>query len=119
MANPSSQTPTAHHGDIGSMISSHTLATSIISRHGTPDAVLDTEELSMLKEFCRDPSKRDVILADNDMKDEAGQRPGTKALQQRRSLVGLIIARYGTSEPALTKDEIQDLKDWFGQGGGV
>lgn len=73
----------------------------------------------MLKEFCRDPSNNDAILVDHDMKDEGDQRPGTKATQQRGSLVGLIAARHGTSEPALTEDEVQELRDWFGQGGGL
>lgn len=101
------------------MISSHTIATSIISRHNTPTAVLDAGELAMLKDFCVHPGKKDAILAREDMKDEVGQRPGARALATKGSLVGLLIARYGTSEPALTEGEIQELKEWFEQGGGA
>lgn len=100
------------------MISSHTLAASIISGQGTSHDFLDAEELAMLRRFCFDPSTQDAILVDQDIKDEVGQTPGTKALQQRRSLAGLIIARHGTSEPALTQDEIQELRKWFERSAG-
>ena len=52
------------------------------------------------------------------MKDEEGQKPGTRAVATKGSLVGLLIARHGTSELALTEEEIFELKGWFEQGGG-
>jgi len=54
------------------------------------------------------------------MVDEPGQRPGARAATVKRSLVGLIVARYCTEEPALTDGEIKELRAWFGRGeGGV
>lgn len=100
------------HG-IGSMLSSHTLANNIISRHNTSDAVLDTKALTMLKNFCCDPSQKDTILTKSDMKDEPGQKPGTKAVKSKGSLVGMLIARYGTSEPGFTEGEVGELREWF------
>ena len=52
------------------------------------------------------------------MQDEEGQRPGTKAMATKGSLMGLLIARYESSEPALTEGEIEELRRWFESGGG-
>lgn len=101
------------------MISTHTIATSIISRHNTPTAVLDAEELAMLKAFCQNPAaKKDAVLAQHGMQDEEGQRPGTKAMATKGSLVGVLIARFGSSDPTLTEGEVGELRRWFESGGG-
>lgn len=105
--------------DVASMISSHTIATSIISRHDTPTAVLDAAELAMLRDFCSNPANKDAILVHHDMKDEAGQTPGARALATKGSLVGFLISRYGSEEPGLTGKEIRELREWFEQGGGM
>lgn len=100
------------------MLSSHTLATSIISRHNTPAAVLDADELAMLKTFCQNPAaNKDSVLAQYGMQDDEGQRPGTKAMATKGSLVGVLIARYGGSEPTLTEGEVGELRRWFESGG--
>lgn len=78
-----------------------------MTRQGTPDPVLDAHELTMLKQFCNDPSQKDAILEKYDMMD-----PGL-GWEKKRSLVGLLIARHGTSTPGLTGAEVQALREWF------
>ena len=102
---------------VATLISTHILASSIISRHNTSNAILDENELATLRSFCADPGHKDAILARLDMVDELGQRSGTRAATVKRSLVGLIVARYCTGEPALTDGEIEELRAWFGRGG--
>lgn len=51
------------------------------------------------------------------MKDEEGQRLGTKAIAAKGSLVGVLIARYESSEPVLTEGEIVELREWFERDG--
>ncbi|KAK0267238.1 hypothetical protein LTR91_010595 [Friedmanniomyces endolithicus] len=100
---------------IASQIQAHTLANSIISRHQTNHAILGAPELVLLRQFCIDPSvsKRDAILAEHAMVDEPGARPGKKAAESKGSLVGLMIARYGTHDPALEDWEWEMLREWF------
>lgn len=100
-------TTAENNNDVGSMIATHTLATSIMTRHGTSDPVLDAHELTMLKEFCNDPSQKDAILAKYGMMD-----PGL-GWEKKGSLVGFLIARHETSTPGLTGAEVQALREWF------
>lgn len=51
------------------------------------------------------------------MLDGPGQRPGEKAATLKGSLVGMLIARWGTEDPALGTEEWEKLKDWFEMGG--
>lgn len=53
------------------------------------------------------------------MLDRPGQRPGEKAVTHRGSLVGMLIARWGTEEPALGEGEWEELREWFEMGGGA
>ncbi|MCJ1422774.1 hypothetical protein MMC29_000654 [Sticta canariensis] len=80
---------------------------------------LDAKELSLLRAFCANPSapSREALLTEHDMLDGPGQRPGEKAATQKGSLVGMLIARWGTEEPALGKGEWEKLTDWFKMGG--
>lgn len=73
----------------------------------------------MLKTFCENPAaKKDAVLAQYGMQDEEGQKPGTKAMATKGSLVGVLIARYGSPEPTLTEGEVGELRRWFESGGG-
>lgn len=101
---------------MGYVVNSHLLAASIISRHNTPDDILDTTELSLLREFCINPSQADAILRSHDMIDGPGDELGSKA-QQKGSLVAYVIARHETERPALSEEEVAMLKDWFEKGG--
>ncbi|KAJ9646639.1 hypothetical protein H2201_000726 [Coniosporium apollinis] len=103
---------------VADQIQAHTLANSIISGYNTNDAVLDTSELTLLRQFCidRSVSNRDAILSERDMVDEPGTRPGEKAARSKGSLAGFLIARYGTSEPGLEEREWEMLGEWFGSG---
>ena len=101
------------------LLRTHTLATTIISHHNTPSPILDAKELSLLRAFCANPStlNKQALLTAHDMLDGPGQRPGEKAATVKGSLVGMLIARWGTEEPALGEGEWKMLKDWFEMGG--
>lgn len=96
----------------------HSLAHSIIARHNTDDAVLDTAELTLLQRFCvdRSASNRLAILTQQGMLDEQGQRPGDTAAQGKGSLAGFLIARYGMDEQGLEDWEWEMLGEWFDAG---
>lgn len=103
--------------DIATLLSTHTLATTIISHHKTPSAVLDARELALLRSFCANPSAKDAILAEQDMHDGPGERPGTRAATHKGSLAGFVIATFGTGELGLSEGEVAELRGWF-EGGG-
>lgn len=95
-----SQPPT---NDMGLLIRTHTLASSIISRHNTPHDILDAAALTKLKAFCTNPGQKDVLLRQWDMVDEPGQRAGTRANVVKGSLVGVLVARWGSGEEGLSE----------------
>ncbi|KIX92838.1 uncharacterized protein Z520_11501 [Fonsecaea multimorphosa CBS 102226] len=101
----------------GEQIRSHKLACSIINFHDTADAVLDDSELDLLESFTNDPSteNRDRILRAKGWADQPGQRRGSKAAENG-SLVGHLISRYGSEEPALDDRDWELLTEWFGKG---
>ena len=103
------------------MISSHTLANNIISRHANPPrdgSVLDYSELRLLRRFCENPSSKNTILEDEGMLDEPGMEAGTMAQRTRGSLAGYCIATYGVKgKEALTEGEVESLRAWFERGG--
>lgn len=109
---------TRNPGNTGEQIRDHKLATSIINLHGTQDCVFDDESLALLERFVvgRSPEKRDEILHEEDWVDEMGTRDGTKAVNRSGSLVGLLIARYGTNDPALDDRDWELLNDWMVRG---
>ncbi len=100
---------------VDQLLQTHTLATTIISHHNTPSPILDAGELSLLRAFCANLStlNKEVLLTEHDMLDGPGQRPGQKAATQKGSLAGMLIARWGTEEPALGEGEWEKLNDWF------
>ncbi|KAK4941711.1 hypothetical protein LTR10_018450 [Elasticomyces elasticus] len=104
--------------DTGEQIREHKLACSVINLHGTEDAVFDDNNFNLLKQFTNNMSNenRDAILRENGWVDEPGSRPGMKAATQSQSLSGLLIARYGTDEPALDDRDWELLKGWFDRG---
>lgn len=104
--------------DTGEQIRNHKLACSIINLHGTEDAVFDDTNLHLLKRFTDDLSleNRDGILREQGWVDDSGSRPGEQAVRRSGSLSGLLIARYGTDEPALDDRDWELLNEWFGKG---
>jgi len=102
----------------GEQIRDHKLACSIINFHDTEDAVFDQSNLDLLKRFTDDISleNRDDILRENGWVDLPGGRPGMTAVKKDMSLSGLIIARYGTEDPALDDRDWQLLKEWNNRG---
>ncbi|KAJ9615010.1 hypothetical protein H2200_001084 [Cladophialophora chaetospira] len=104
--------------DTGEQIREHKLACSVINLHGTEDCVFDQTNLDLLKRFTDDISigNRNEILMEMGWTDPPGSRPGESAVNKNRSLSGLLIARYGTDEPALDERDWQLLKEWNDQG---
>ncbi|KAG8529144.1 uncharacterized protein KY384_005779 [Bacidia gigantensis] len=101
MSTVPAQNPSADKIDVGKMIRTDTLASNIISRHNTADAVLDTDELTRLQAFCSDHSRKDSILDGLDMEAD------------KVSLVGYTLTRHGTADPAFTEEELKALSVWF------
>ncbi|KAL2406834.1 hypothetical protein ABEF95_003487 [Exophiala dermatitidis] len=102
----------------GEQIREHKLACSIINLQGTEDAVFDQDSLNLLKRFTDNVSvaNRDEILREHDWVDEPDERPGHRAGAKSGSLVGLLIARYGTHDPALDERDWELLTEWMGKG---
>lgn len=100
---------------VAQLLQTHTVTAEIISHHNTPSPILDDNELNLLRAFCANPStpNKEGLLIEHDMVDGPGQRPGEKAATQKRSLVGMLIARWGTEEPALGEEAWKRLSDWF------
>ncbi len=101
--------------DLRQLITTHTLAKAIISRHRTSDEIFDDSELDLLEKFCADPTRKHDLLAERGWEDLPEETPGTKA-QNAGSLAGYIVARHGTEQPVLNSDEIMMLKQWFEKG---
>lgn len=108
---------------VGSALKSHTMAADIINRDkvGTSitdindQRILDASNLALLQRFCAAPSTKDEILRDEDMLDSPGDKVGSKALSKGH-LVGYMIARHDTENPALEDREIEMLREWFERG---
>jgi hypothetical protein len=92
------------------MVSSHTLATEIVTRD--KNEVFEDKYLDALEAFVTDPSRKDAMLSEMDMVDDADARPGSKA-NSKGSLVGLCIARHGTNEYVFRERDIEMLREWF------
>lgn len=93
------------------MIRDKTLAENIIKYHDHPtsDSILDTDNLSLLRRFAEDPSKRELILKDE------GIDP-TKSLKgQQASLAAYAVWAYGRDDVdgALKESDIEMLREWF------
>jgi hypothetical protein len=90
------------------MLQSHTLAKEIIARNDKPDAdrVLDDGELSLLRRWCAEPAAKEQILAEKNVKDAA-------SAQQSGSLVGYLMAQSVAGNELVTKEEFENLQEWF------
>jgi len=110
--------PDINTGNTGEQIRDHKLTCSIINFHGTADAVFDDPSLELLRNFVqgRSTAKRDSILTEHDWIDEEGMRRGGKAVAKDGSLVGFLIARYGTEDPALDERDWELLDNWYQKG---
>ncbi|ETI26565.1 hypothetical protein G647_03343 [Cladophialophora carrionii CBS 160.54] len=104
--------------DTAEQIRDHKLACSVINLHGTEDCVFDQASLDFLKRFTDDISieNRDKILVENGWVDPPGARPGSMAARKSGSLSGLLVARYGTDDPALDERDWELLKEWNDKG---
>ena len=105
-------------GDTGEQIREHKLACSVINFHGTEDAVFDEYNLALLKRFTDEISigNRNEILMEMGWIYPPDQRPGQAAVNRNGSLSGLLIARYGTDEPAFDNRDWELLKEWNDRG---
>ncbi|KAM0271655.1 hypothetical protein ACHAQH_008990 [Verticillium albo-atrum] len=99
---------TTYTGPSGAeMMANHTTAQEIIARNNDPGPVLDSDELTLLEHFVKDPSQAKTILESKGYTNEA---------QRSSSLVTHAISVHGTENPALRDDEIRVLKEWFESG---
>lgn len=105
-------------GNTGEQIREHKLACSIINLHGTEDAVFDNESLDFLKTFTqtRSLAARDAVLREHAWLDHTGSAVNKQAVLDDGSLSGLLIAKYGTEEPALDERDWELLDEWFAKG---
>jgi hypothetical protein len=105
-------------GDTGEQIREHKLACSIINLHGTDNAVFDQGNLDLLKSFTDDISleNRNSILQEHGWVDPAGTRPGETAVKKDGSLVGCVIARYASDEPAFDERDWDLVREWMAKG---
>jgi hypothetical protein len=74
--------------------------------------VFEDKYLDVLETFVGDPSRKDTMLVEMGMVDDAGARPGSKA-NSKGSLVGLCIARHGTDEYVFRERDIEMLRAWY------
>ncbi|KXH41267.1 hypothetical protein CNYM01_04626 [Colletotrichum nymphaeae SA-01] len=86
------------------MMESHTLAQEIINRNNDACPILDSDELSLLSDFVKDPSQARSLLETRGLADEP-----TKT----GSLMAHVISLHGTDKAALTDEEIKLLNRWF------
>ncbi|KAK6365676.1 hypothetical protein, variant [Exophiala oligosperma] len=102
----------------GEQIREHKLACSIINLHGTEDAVFDDENLDFLKGFTQNRSlaERNNVLREHGWHDDTGSGANKQAILNDGSLSGLLIAKYGTEEPALDERDWELLDEWFAKG---
>jgi len=113
----STHPPTTYTGpSAATMMSTHTLAAEIIARAHDEHAVLDAEELALLKEFCSNPTSlehKKMLLQKTDLLDREDQQPGDKA-KEKGSLVGYVIAVSVGGREVLGEGEVEMLRGWFG-----
>lgn len=98
-------------------IQTHQLSVSIINGHGTENDVFDDTQLALLKRFCLDPTAttRGQILDEFGWNASEPQAAAAKASREG-SLVGFLVARHGTEDPALDERDLELLKEWFVEG---
>jgi hypothetical protein len=92
------------------LMKSHELAQTIISTYPLPHLskiIRSDRELLQLREFVKDPSKKDDILRKADLMDRSSDRPGTRA-KAKGQLIGFAIATN-----AFEPNEIELLRKWF------
>lgn len=96
------------------MIASHTLGYNIMQR---PHEILDAKAFALLRRFCLNPEDKEEMLREWDMVDEKGAEPGTRANGEKGSLIGVVVARWGTGKSVFGKEEVGLLREWFEKGG--
>lgn len=93
--------------DTYQQIRDHKLAASIINGHGTDhDAVFDEVGLEKLRQFVKDPASRTELLKTYGWDDPAA----------RRDLVGHLVFKHGTEDPAFDERDLEMLSEWFEKG---
>ena len=98
------------------MLDRHTFAKEVISRAKGPESqrIFDDEQLVLLRRWCTDPALAEKILAEEDLADAPGDKPGAKAIE-KGSLVGMLMANSVAGNDRVTKEEFEMLQEWFKQ----
>jgi hypothetical protein len=112
MATATTKEPSYTGPPMPELLANHTLADAIIEHHPlAPANILDNSELALLRAYVCNPSNVKELLAQSDMVDKEGDRPGTRAQKRWGSLAGYVVAAG-----ALDEREIKLLKEWFDSG---
>lgn len=98
------------------MLESHTFAKEVITRANGPESqrIFDDERLTLLRRWCVEPEAAGKLLAEEDLVDAPGDKPGTKAIE-KGSLIGMLMANSIAGTDLITKEEFKMLQDWFKQ----
>lgn len=96
------------------MLASHTFAKEVISRDKGPEPqrVFDDQGLVLLRRWCNDPASTEKILAEEQLADAPGDRPGKKAIE-KGNLVGLLMANSVVGNDLITNEEFETLQEYF------
>lgn len=92
------------------MLSTHTLAEEIIAHHGTDKAILDDQNLALLRDYCAKPSNKEEVLREHGMFEDPTLLRGAHVSS------GRSLAEFVVEKDALSKEEIAMLKAWFDRG---
>ncbi|RQM07053.1 hypothetical protein DH86_00000213, partial [Scytalidium sp. 3C] len=96
------------------------LASNIINRHSTDDAVLDNRELSKLREFLSDENvaAREAAEARGDCTHttQNGYPTVPEPEPSPGSLIDFIIRRHRTDKRVMLDNELDQLRTWFKSG---
>jgi hypothetical protein len=98
------------------MLTSHAFAKEVITRQNGVESqrIFDDTQLVLLRRWCTGASAPDEILDEQNFTDAVGDKPGTKAIE-KGSLVGLLIANSLAGNDLITKEEFEQLREWFEQ----
>lgn len=93
---------------VNEMLQNHTLAKEIIARANgaLSQRILDDKELLLLRRWSTGTSTPEQILAEENIEPCTGTN-------NSGSLVGLLIANSVAGKDLVTKEEVEQLREWF------
>jgi hypothetical protein len=91
--------------------SSHTFAKEVIARDKGPESqpVSSHQHLVLLRRWCAYPESTEKILAEEQLADATGDKPG-KTANEKGNLVGLLMANSVAGNVMIPKEEFEILQ---------